>query len=217
MAFMRICSGVFKKGQKLYHTRTQKEMKVSSPVFFQAQDREVVDIALPGDIIGLHDTGKLQIGDTFTEGKNIKFSGIPNFAPEIFRTVILKDPLKSKQLDKGLTQLSEEGTVQLFRKKTTNEKILGAVGVLQFEVVQFRLENEYGVKAVYEGHTFSGIRWLKFRDDKIKDNFISNYASVIAHDHKERICFGVKSDWDLKLAMEKNPDVEFFINSDYAN
>lgn len=216
MAFMRVCSGEFKKGNKVFNTRTNKEVKIASPVFFQAQDREVVEFAIPGDIIGIHDTGKFQIGDTFTEGSRIKFSGIPNFAPEIFRTVILKDPMKSKQLEKGLTQLSEEGTVQLFQKKTTNEKILGAVGVLQFEVVQFRLENEYGVRAIYEGHAFSGIRWLKFPNEKIKNQFIENYASVIAYDHKERICFGVKSDWDLKLAMEKNPEIEFFINSDYV-
>lgn len=215
MAFMRVCSGTFKKGQKIFNTRTDKDIKIASPVFFQAQDREVVEEALPGDIIGIHDTGKFQIGDTFTEGKKIKFSGIPNFAPEIFRTVILKDPMKSKQLEKGLTQLSEEGTVQLFQKKTTNEKILGAVGVLQFEVVQFRLENEYGVRAIYEGHPFIGIRWLKFPSEKVKQSFIENYANVIAFDHKQRICFGVKSDWDLKLAIEKNPDVEFFINSDY--
>ncbi len=215
MAFMRVCSGTFKKGQKIFNTRTDKDIKIASPVFFQAQDREVVEEAVPGDIIGIHDTGKFQIGDTFTEGKKIKFSGIPNFAPEIFRTVILKDPMKSKQLEKGLTQLSEEGTVQLFQKKTTNEKILGAVGVLQFEVVQFRLENEYGVRAIYEGHSFIGIRWLKFSSEKVKQDFIDNYANVITFDHKKRICFGVKSDWDLKLAIEKNPDVEFFINSDY--
>ena len=217
MAFMRVCSGKFTKGSKVFNTRTNKEIKIATPVFFQAQDRESVEEAVPGDIIGIHDTGKLQIGDTFTQGSKIKFSGIPNFAPEIFRTVILKDPLKSKQLEKGLTQLSEEGTVQLFQKKTTNEKILGAVGVLQFEVVQFRLENEYGVRAIYEGHSFIGIRWLRFKNDKAKDNFVDNYASVIAYDHKKRICFGVKSDWDLKLAMEKNPEVEFFINSDYKN
>ena len=217
MAFLRVCSGKFTKGQKVFNTRTKKEIKISTPVFFQAQDREIVELAIPGDIIGIHDNGKLQIGDTFTEGKIIKFSGIPNFAPEIFRTVLLKDPMKAKQLEKGLTQLSEEGTVQLFQKKTTNEKILGAVGVLQFEVVQFRLEHEYGVKASYEGHVFSGIRWLKFANEKIKEKFVSDYSTVIAYDHKERICFGVKSDWDLKLAQEKNPEVEFFINSDYAN
>ena len=151
MAFMRVCSSKFTKGSKVFNTRTNKEIKIATPVFFQAQDRESVEEAVPGDIIGIHDTGKLQIGDTFTQGSKIKFSGIPNFAPEIFRTVILKGPPKSKQLEKGLTQLSEEGTVQLFQKDD-NEKILGAVGVLQFEVVQFRLENEYGVRAIYEGH-----------------------------------------------------------------
>lgn len=215
IAFLRVCSGKFTRNQKIFHTRLEKDLKISSPVFFQAQDRSLAEEAYPGDIIGIHDNGKLQIGDTFTDGKKFKFTGIPSFAPEIFQQVTLKDPLKAKQLDKGLTQLSEEGTVQLFKRKNTNEKILGAVGVLQFEVVKFRLENEYGVRGEFNSHFFQGVRWLKFKNDQVKKNFEINYGNVILFDGKNRSCFGVKSDWDLKLAIEKNPDVEFFQNSDY--
>jgi peptide chain release factor 3 len=217
IAFLRVCSGKFMRNQKIYHTRLKKELKVSSPVFFQAQDRSLAEEAFPGDIIGIHDNGKLQIGDTFTEGKDCKYTGIPSFAPEIFQQVTLKDPLKAKQLDKGLVQLSEEGTVQLFKRRTTNEKILGAVGILQFEVVKFRLENEYGVRGEFNSHFFQGIRWLKFKSELEKKSFEIDYANVILYDGKDRVCFGVKSEWDLKLAIEKNPEVEFFQNSDYTS
>ncbi len=215
VAFLRVCSGQFERGQKIFHVRTQKEIKVAAPLLFQAQDREIADYALPGDIIGLHDTGKYQIGDTFTEGELIEFTGIPSFAPEIFNKVLLKDPLKAKHLEKGLTQLSEEGTVQLFTRSTTKEKILGAVGVLQFEVVKHRLESEYNVKGAYESYPFTGIRWLKFPDDKTKDEFINKNSSNIVIDHKKRPCFSVRSEWDLKLVQEKFPDVVFYKNSDY--
>jgi len=215
VAFMRVCSGVFERNTKIHHVRSGKDVKIPSPLIFQAQDREITEKAYPGDIIGLHDTGKYQIGDTFSEGEKVQYTGIPSFAPEIFQKVILKDPMKAKQLDKGLTQLSEEGTVQLFTRHTTREKILGAVGVLQFEVVKHRLEDEYNVRGEYESYPFVAIRWLRFPDDKIKDAFISKNGSNIVFDVKERICFSVRSEWDLKLAMEKNPEVEFFKNSDY--
>lgn len=215
VAFMRVCSGKFERNQKIYHVRSEKELKISSPVMFQAQDRDIVETAYPGDIIGLHDTGKFQIGDTFTEGKKIQYTGIPSFAPEIFRKVVLKDPLKGKQLDKGLTQLSEEGTVQVFHRPATNERMLGAVGMLQFDVVKFRLEDEYNVRGEYESIAFTGVRWLRFPDEKIEDQFCQAYSSYILRDGKQRLCFGVRSEWDLKLAIEKNPKVEFFNNSEY--
>ena len=172
VAFLRVCSGVFRRGQKIFHTRTEKEVKIATPLIFQAQDREITEYALPGDIIGLHDSGKYQIGDTFSEGEKIQFTGIPSFAPEIFRKVILKDPLKGKQLDKGLQQLSEEGSVQLFKRHNSTEKILGAVGVLQFEVVKRRLEDEYNVRGEYEAFPFAGVRWVLFENENDKDKFI---------------------------------------------
>ena len=215
VAFMRICSGSFKRGGKIFHVRSSKEIKMSTPLMFLAEDREVTEEAFPGDIIGLHDTGKLKIGDTFSEGRKIQFTGIPSFSPEIFNKVILKDPLKSKQLEKGLNQLSEEGTVQLFTRHTIKEKILGAVGPLQFEVVKQRLETEYGVQGEYQSYPFVSMRWLRFPSDKVKERFIADNGSNICYDHKKRICFSVRSPWDLKLAQEKNEDVEFFKNSDY--
>lgn len=215
VAFLRVCSGLFERNQKIFHVRSGKEMKISSPLIFQAQEREVTDYALPGDIIGLHDTGKLQIGDTFTEGEQFFYTGIPSFAPEIFKKVILKDPMKAKQLEKGLQQLSEEGTVQLFTRHTSREKILGAVGALQFEVVIQRLEDEYGVRGEYESYPFTGIRWPRFPDHKMRDQFIEKNSSNIVYDNKNRLCFSVRSDWDLKLVMEKFPEVEFFKSSDY--
>lgn len=215
IAFMRVCSGVFERGNKVFHVRTQKAIKIATPLIFQAQDREIVEKAYAGDIIGLHDTGKFQIGDTFTEKSLWQYTGIPSFAPELFRRVQLKDPLKAKHLDKGLKQLSEEGTTQIFFRRATGEKMLGAVGVLQFEVVKFRLEDEYNVHADYEGTPFQAVRWLRFKDKKTQENFESQYSSNILIDGKERVCYGVKSPWDLKLCMEKNPSVEFFNNSDY--
>ncbi len=215
VAFMRVCSGVFSRNQKIYHVRSDKELKIAAPLMFQAQDREITEFALPGDIIGLHDTGKFQIGDTFTEKSKYMFTGIPSFAPEIFNKVVLKDPMKAKQLDKGLQQLSEEGTVQLFTRHTSGEKILGAVGALQFEVVKYRLEDEYNVNADYEPYAFAGVRWPKFENEKDQESFISNNASNIAYDNKKRVCFTVRSEWDLKLVQEKNPKVTFYKNSDY--
>ena len=216
MAFLRVCSGKFTRNQKLFHVRSEKEIKITSPVIFQARDRELAEEAYPGDIIGLHDSGKLQIGDTFTEGMKIQYTGIPSFAPELFKKVALKDPLKAKHLDKGLRQLSEEGATQLFLRTATGEKMLGAVGALQFEVVKFRLEDEYNVNADYEGTPFSGVRWLKFTNKKQEDKFRSDYSSNILLDGKDRVCYGVKSPWDLKLCQEKNPEVKFYNNSDYV-
>lgn len=215
IAFMRVCSGRFDRGSKIFHTRTEKEMKIATPLIFQAQDREITEFALPGDIIGLHDTGKLQIGDTFSEGEKIMFTGIPSFAPEIFQKVLLKDPLKGKHLEKGLQQLSEEGTVQLFRRHSTNEKILGAVGMLQFEVVKRRLEDEYMVRGDYEPFPFIAVRWLKFKNEKEMGQFIDKNSSVIVYDNKERVCLIVRSEWDLRLIVEKFPEVQFYKNSDF--
>ncbi len=215
VAFMRVCSGRFERNEKIFHVRTEKELKIPTPLMFLAQDREITEYALPGDIIGLHDTGKFQIGDTFTKKSKIMFTGIPSFAPEIFNKVLLKDPMKGKQLEKGLQQLSEEGTVQLFTRHSTQEKILGAVGSLQFEVVKYRLEDEYSVNAAYENYPFVGIRWLKFENEREEALFVQTNSSNIVYDNKKRICFSVRSEWDLKLCMEKNPKVIFFKNSEY--
>jgi peptide chain release factor 3 len=216
ISFMRVCSGKFTRQDKIFHVRTGKEIRISTPLMFQARDRDIIEEAYPGDIIGLYDTGKYQIGDTFTMGKKlIRYTGIPSFAPELFVRVTAKDPMKAKHLEKGLAQLSEEGATQLFLRKTTNEKMLGAVGALQFEVVKFRLADEYGVDATYESVTWQGVRWLRFPDKDVEADFISNYNSFIMYDAHDRVCYAVRTEWDMKLAQDKNPKVEFFKNSDY--
>jgi peptide chain release factor 3 len=215
MAFMRVCSGEFTRNTKIFHVRSEREMKIAAPVIFQAQDREIIEQAFPGDIIGIHDNGKLQIGDTFTSGKKIKYTGIPSFAPEIFQKVVLKDPMKAKHLEKGLMQLSEEGAAQLFIRLTTGEKLVGAVGALQFEVVKFRLEDEYNVLCDYNTAVYQGVRWLSFPDKLAEEAFKQDQATNLMHDIKERLCFGVRSQWDLKLVMDKYPDVVFYNNSDF--
>ncbi len=216
ISFMRVCSGMFSRNDKIYHVRTGKEIRIATPLIFQARDRDIAEEAFAGDIIGLYDTGKYQIGDTFSMGKKlIRYTGIPSFAPELFMRVTAKDPMKAKHLEKGLSQLSEEGATQLFIRRHTNEKMLGAVGALQFEVVKFRLEDEYGVDAMYESVTCAGVRWLKFDDKKKEDQFCQEYSSVIMEDKEKRLCYAVRTEWDLRLAQEKNPDVQFFKNSDY--
>lgn len=217
ISFLRVCSGKFIRNDKIYHVRTGKEIRIATPLIFQARDRDIVEEAYPGDIIGLYDTGKYQIGDTFTLGKKqIRYTGIPSFSPELFMRVTAKDPLKAKHLEKGLGQLSEEGATQLFIRRQTNEKMLGAVGALQFEVVKYRLEDEYSVPATYEPVAWAGVRWLKFPDKKTEEKFTQDYSSVIMEDKDGRVCFAVRTEWDLKLAQEKNPDVKFFKNSDYV-
>ncbi len=216
ISFMRVCSGKFARNDKIYHVRSGKEIKIATPLIFQARDRDIAEEAHAGDIIGLYDTGKYQIGDTFSMGKKlIRYTGIPSFAPELFMRVTAKDPMKAKHLEKGLSQLSEEGATQLFIRRNSNEKMLGAVGALQFEVVKFRLEDEYSVEATYEAVSWAGVRWLKFPDKKMEDKFCFEYSSVIMEDREKRICYAVRTEWDLKLAQDKNPEVKFFKNSDY--
>ena len=152
IAFMRLCSGKYSRGMRMYHVRLDKEMRIADALTFMAADRQAADEAFAGDIIGLHNHGTINIGDTFTEGEKLTFTGIPNFAPEMFRRAVLKDPLKTKQLAKGLDQLCEEGATQLFKPLRNNDMILGAVGQLQFEVVAFRLQDEYAVSVGVRHH-----------------------------------------------------------------
>jgi len=218
ISFMRVCSGRFSRNDKIFHIRSGKEIRIATPLIFQARDRDIAEEALAGDIIGLYDTGKYQIGDTFSMGKKlIKYTGIPSFSPELFMRVTAKDPMKAKHLEKGLSQLSEEGATQLFIRRMTNEKMLGAVGALQFEVVKYRLEAEYSVEATYEPVSWAGVRWLKFPDKKSEEKFAYDNSSVIMEDKEKRLCFAVRTEWDLRLAQEKNPDVKFYKNSDYID
>src|SRR3954465_12440073 len=166
IAFMRLCSGKYNRGMRMYHVRLDKEMRIADALTFRAADRQAADEAFAGDIIGLHNHGTINIGDTFTEGEKLTFTGIPNFAPEMFRRAVLKDPLKMKALAKGLGQLCEEGATQLFKPLRNNDMILGAVGQLQFEVVAFRLQDEYAVASVFETIAVFTARWVYCDDDK---------------------------------------------------
>ncbi|MDL2286840.1 peptide chain release factor 3, partial [Desulfococcaceae bacterium OttesenSCG-928-F15] len=205
IAFVRICSGKFTRGMKVMHHRLGKEINLSNATIFMAQDRSHVDEAWPGDIIGVHNHGTIKIGDTFTTKEPLKFTGIPNFAPEIFRRVILKNPLKLKQLQKGLTQLAEEGAVQFFRPIHVPDYILGAVGSLQFDVTMHRLKNEYSVDAIYEPVNFGVARWISCEDPKIMAEFEKKHSHNLARDAEGTLAFLTTSEWQLGFVEEQWP------------
>ncbi|MFB0953418.1 MAG: peptide chain release factor 3, partial [Aeromonadaceae bacterium] len=209
IAFMRVVSGKYEKGMKMRHVRIGKDVNISDAVTFMAGDREQAEEAYPGDIIGLHNHGTIQIGDTFTQGENMRFTGIPNFAPELFRRIRLRDPLKQKQLLKGLVQLSEEGAVQVFRPIENNDLIVGAVGVLQFDVVVSRLKSEYNVEAIYEPINVSTARWVECQDPKKLDEFERKCAINLALDGGDNLTYIAPTMVNLNLTMERHPDVKF--------
>ncbi len=209
IAFLRVCSGHFERGMRMRHHRLGKEIIVSNPIIFMAQDRSLAEEAWPGDIIGIHNHGTIKIGDSFSDKEPLKFIGIPNFAPEHFRRVRLKSPLKAKQLQKGLYQLAEEGAVQLFRALLGGDFILGAVGVLQFEVTVARLKNEYGVDAVYESLNYTTARWIACGDKKILNDFEKSNQPNLALDAEGSLALLADGDWRLKYVAEKWPGVTF--------
>ena len=209
IAFLRICSGNFKKGMKVRHHRIGKEISLANAIIFMAQDRENVEEAWPGDIIGLPNHGTIKIGDTFTNREPLKFTGIPNFAPEHFRRVLLKNPLKMKQLQKGLIQLAEEGAIQVFSPLIGSDYIMGAVGILQFEVTVARLKNEYGVDAIYEPVNSRAARWVTCSDKKKLSNFERANQSSLARDAEGFLTYLAESEWMLNYFMEKWPDIDF--------
>lgn len=209
VAFMRIVSGKYEKGMKLRHVRLGKDVGISDALTFMAGDREQAEEAYAGDIIGLHNHGTIQIGDTFTQGEDMKFTGIPNFAPELFRRIRLRDPLKQKQLLKGLVQLSEEGAVQVFRPLINNDLIVGAVGVLQFDVVVARLKSEYNVDALYESVNVSTARWVDCDDAKKFDEFQRKNEVNLALDGGDNLTYIAPTMVNLNLTQERYPEVKF--------
>lgn len=209
IAFMRVCSGTYQQGMKMRHVRLGKDVKISDAVTFLAGDRSAVAEALAGDIIGLHNHGTIQIGDTFTEGESLKFTGIPHFAPELFRRIRLKDPLKTKQLQKGLQQLSEEGSTQVFFPLNNNDIVVGAVGVLQFEVVAYRLKDEYKVEAIYEPVNVVTARWVECDDTKKYEEFKRKCADNLAIDGGGHLTYLAPTRVNLSLSQERYPDVSF--------
>ncbi|MGJ8686246.1 MAG: peptide chain release factor 3 [Spongiibacteraceae bacterium] len=209
VAFMRICSGTYRKGMKMRHVRLAKDVKIADAVSFLAGDRTLVEKAVSGDIIGLHNHGTIQIGDTFSGGEDLKFTGIPHFAPELFRRIRLTDPLKSKSLQKGLKQLSEEGSTQVFMPQRNSDLVVGAVGVLQFDVVAYRLKDEYKVDAIYEPINVYTARWVDCDDLKKFEDFKRKCADNLAIDGGGHLTYLAPTRVNLALTEERYPDVNF--------
>jgi len=216
VAFMRICSGTFNGGMKALHVRSGKEMKLANALTFMASERDIVETAYPGDVIGIHNHGTISIGDTFSAGEPLSFTGIPSFAPELFRRARLRDPLKMKQLQKGLAQLSEEGATQFFRPLMSNDLILGAVGVLQFDVVAYRLKDEYAVDCAFENITVVTARWIRCDDDKKLAEFRDRNAMNLSLDAAGELVYLAPTRVNLQLTQERWPAVTFAATREHA-
>ena len=217
IAFLRVCSGRFERGMKIRHLRLERDLKVSNVITFMAHQREQVEEAYAGDIIGLHNHGNVQIGDSFSEGELLRFTGIPYFAPELFRVARIRNPLKIKQLHKGLQQLGEEGAVQVFKPLSGGDLVLGAVGVLQFEVVAHRLESEYGVDAVFEPVSIHCARWVTSKNPRKLEEFEKSLANLVAVDAGGSLAYFASSRVNLELVMERWPDIEFHATREHAS
>lgn len=215
IAFLRICSGTFERNKYYKNVREDKEVRFSNPTAFMAQEKSIIDEAFPGDIIGLYDTGNFKIGDTLTEGEKLHYKGIPAFSPELFRYVVNKDPMKTKQLQKGLEQLTDEGVAQLFTKKADGRRILGTVGALQFEVLQHRLKGEYNASCDFEPIQLYKACWISSDDRKQLEAFMQDRSAHIAYDKEEKPVFLAESAWLLQMAQEKFPAIKFHFKSEF--
>ncbi|HEY5690409.1 MAG TPA: peptide chain release factor 3 [Cyclobacteriaceae bacterium] len=215
IAFLRVCSGKFERGANYLHVRQDKNIRFSNATAFMAQDRETVEEAWPGDIVGLYDTGNLKIGDTLTEGERVIYTGIPNFSPEIFKEVINKDAMKTKQLEKGLLQLMEEGVAQLFQYQLGNRKVVGTVGALQFEVIQFRLKNEYNATVEFASQNIYKACWISSKDPKKLEEFIASKQRHIATDKDDKLVFMAESKAWLQMVQDNFPEIDFHFTSEF--
>ena len=217
IAFLRLCAGKYTRGMRLFHARLGKEVRVADALTFMASDRAQAEEAYAGDIIGLHNHGTINIGDTFTQGERLTFTGVPNFAPEIFRRAVLKDPLKMKALQKGLSQLCEEGATQLFKPLRNNDLILGAVGQLQFEVVAFRLADEYSVQCVFDPVTVHTARWIEAAEPRKLEEFRARAYEHLALDHGGALVYLAPSRVNLQLTLERWPDIRFLETREHTS
>jgi peptide chain release factor 3 len=216
IAFMRVCSGKYVSGMRLYSTRLKKEVRVGEAITFMASERQQAGTARAGDIIGLHNHGTINIGDSFSEGEDLTFTGIPNFAPELFRRAVLRDPLKLKALKKGLAQLCEEGATQLFSPLSSNDLIIGAVGQLQFDVASFRLKTEYGVDCGFEAVSIATARWVRAGDQKMLEQFKTRLNANLALDHAGELVLLAPTMVSLRLTEERWPDVELTATREHS-
>jgi peptide chain release factor 3 len=214
IAFMRVCSGKFERNKYFHHVRLDKEVRFSNPYSFMARDKDIIEEAYPGDVVGLFDTGSFKIGDTLTEGEDFYFTGIPSFSPEIFKEVINKDPMKTKQLEKGLLQLTDEGVAQLFTQFGGNKKIIGCVGELQFEVIQYRLLHEYGASVQFNSVPFYKACWITSNEPKKVEEFTKFKSANIATDKDGHQVYLAQSEWFLNTERNNNPDIQFHFTSE---
>lgn len=215
IAFLRICSGTFERNTFYHHVRIEKKLRFSNPYSFMAQDKEVIEQGFPGDVIGLYDTGNFKIGDTLTEGEDMLYQGIPSFSPEIFRELINLDPMKAKQLDKGIQQLTDEGVAQLFtQSQLGNRRIVGTVGELQYDVIQYRLEHEYSAKCRFEHRSIAKACWVSSNDKAKLAEFVRLKGQQIATDKDGNYVFLAESEWILRMNIENNPDIVFEFTSE---
>ena len=215
IAFVRICSGTFERNTNYQHMRLKRKMKFSNPTSFMAARKEIVDQAFPGDIVGLYDSGNFKIGDTLTEGEELHFKGIPSFSPEQFRYVNNANPLKTKQLNKGLLQLMDEGVAQLFTMELSQRKIIGTVGALQFDVIQYRLEHEYGAACTYESLNLNKATWVSSDNPVALKEFITRRKKDLARDKDGQLVFMASSVWGLKTVQEAHPEIVFHLTSEF--
>lgn len=214
IAFLRVVSGEFKRSTYFKHVRMNKDVRFSNPYSFMAREKEIVDSAYPGDVVGLYDTGTFKIGDTLTEGEPLQFTGIPTFSPEIFKELVNKDPMKTKQLEKGIRQLTDEGVAQLFTQHGGNRKIIGCVGELQFEVIQYRLLQEYGASCAFNPLSFYKACWITGDKKKI-DDFVRFKQANIMEDKDGNLVYLAQSEWFLNTEKQNNPDIEFHFTSEF--
>ena len=214
IAFLRVCSGKFERSKYYSHIRLEKEVRFNNPYSFLARQKDVIEEAFPGDVVGLFDTGNFKIGDTITEGEKFYFTGIPSFSPEIFKEVQNKDPMKTKQLEKGLLQLTDEGVAQLFTQFGGNKKIIGCVGELQFEVIQYRLLQEYGAAVQMNSLPFFKACWLSSNEPKKLEEFIKYKQANIAADKDGQLVYLAQSEWFLNTEIQNNPAIQFNFTSE---
>ncbi len=217
LAFVKVVSGTFERNKPYLHVRLGKQLKFSSPNAFFAEKKEIVDSSYPGDIVGLHDTGNFKIGDTLTEGEELHYKGIPSFSPEHFRYINNADPMKSKQLAKGIDQLMDEGVAQLFTLEMNGRKVIGTVGALQFEVIQYRLEHEYGAKCTYENFPVHKACWVEAKDPESESyqEFLRVKQKYLARDKRGQLVFLADSAFSLQMTQQKYPDVKLHFTSEF--